>query len=44
MPLSRGTAACGYVGILGMFLAIGYKINTRVPALVSTDWEVCDFI
>jgi len=39
MPLSRGTAACGYVGILGMFLAVGYKINTRVPALVSTDWE-----
>jgi hypothetical protein len=41
MPLSRGTAACGFIGMLGMFLAVGIKIDTSVPGGTwSTDWEV----
>jgi len=39
MPLSRGTAACGYVCLVGMFLAIGIKINTLVPAKFLVDWQ-----
>jgi len=39
MPLSRGTAASGYVSIISLFLACGYKINTMIPYYVSTDWE-----
>eukprot|EP01126_Amoeba_proteus_P056613 TRINITY_DN7132_c0_g1_i2.p1 TRINITY_DN7132_c0_g1~~TRINITY_DN7132_c0_g1_i2.p1 ORF type:complete len:433 (+),score=77.31 TRINITY_DN7132_c0_g1_i2:2000-3298(+) len=39
MPLSRGTAACGYIGMLAMFLAVGIKIDTMVPEKVLVDWE-----
>jgi hypothetical protein len=41
MPLSRGTAACGFISIIAMFLAVGIKIDTNVPGGIwSTDWEV----
>jgi len=39
MPLSRGTAACGYVGLVAMFLSIGIHISDLVPELVLVDWE-----
>jgi len=39
MPLSRGTAACGYVTLVGMFLSVGYKINRLVPTKFLVDWE-----
>lgn len=39
MPLARGTAACGYVGLLGMFLALDIDIDTPVPKGFQVDWE-----
>jgi len=39
MPLSRGTAACGYVALVAMFLAMGIKISDMVPEGVLVDWE-----
>jgi len=39
MPLSRGTAACGYIGLVAMFLAIGIKIKDLVPEKLLVDWE-----
>eukprot|EP01121_Diplochlamys_sp_Union-15-3_P015540 TRINITY_DN5160_c0_g1_i1.p1 TRINITY_DN5160_c0_g1~~TRINITY_DN5160_c0_g1_i1.p1 ORF type:complete len:698 (-),score=134.14 TRINITY_DN5160_c0_g1_i1:20-2113(-) len=39
MPLSRGTAACGYVALLGMFLTFGIKITAPVPEGMMVDWE-----
>jgi len=39
MPLSRGTAACGYVAMVAMFLALGIKINDLVPEGALVDWE-----
>ena len=29
MPLSRGTAACGYIGLLAMFLSSGLEVSER---------------
>ena len=31
MPLARGTAAAGYVAILGIFLAAGMPITSPIP-------------
>jgi hypothetical protein len=31
MPLARGTAAVGYVALLGLFLAAGMPISTPIP-------------
>eukprot|EP00959_Pyramimonas_sp_CCMP1952_P277977 5810832-Pyramimonas_sp.AAC.1 len=31
MPLARGTAATGYIAILGFFLAIGHPITVPIP-------------
>jgi len=39
MPLSRGTAAVGYICLLGMFLALGYEITEPVPKDQQVDWE-----
>ena len=39
MPLARGTAACGYIGLLGLFLSIDIEITANVPALQQVDWE-----
>jgi hypothetical protein len=40
MPLSRGTAATGYIALIAMFLAIGVKIDTLVPEEFLVDWQV----
>jgi tetratricopeptide (TPR) repeat protein len=39
MPLSRGTAATGYIALVAMFLSVGIKINRTVPPKVLVDWE-----
>jgi len=39
MPLSRGTAACGVIAMVAMFLAVGIKINGMVPEEFLVDWE-----
>lgn len=39
MPLSRGTAATGYIALVAMFLAIGVKIDTLVPEEFLVDWQ-----
>ena len=31
MPLARGTAAAGYICILGLFLAAGMPVTTNIP-------------
>eukprot|EP01121_Diplochlamys_sp_Union-15-3_P001844 TRINITY_DN115_c0_g2_i1.p1 TRINITY_DN115_c0_g2~~TRINITY_DN115_c0_g2_i1.p1 ORF type:complete len:413 (+),score=63.44 TRINITY_DN115_c0_g2_i1:377-1615(+) len=39
LALSRGAASCGQVGLLGMFLALGYKIPAEAPTGLMPDWE-----
>eukprot|EP01023_Acetabularia_acetabulum_P065506 TRINITY_DN8686_c1_g1_i1.p1 TRINITY_DN8686_c1_g1~~TRINITY_DN8686_c1_g1_i1.p1 ORF type:complete len:166 (+),score=28.76 TRINITY_DN8686_c1_g1_i1:289-786(+) len=39
MPLARGSAACGYASLLGMFMALDMPISTQVPEGVQVDWE-----
>jgi tetratricopeptide (TPR) repeat protein len=39
MPLARGTAICGYVSILGMFLAAGFHLQAPIPTNVLLDWD-----
>lgn len=39
MPLARGTAAVGYVTLLGLFLAAGMEITADIPAGIQVDWE-----
>lgn len=39
MPLARGTAACGYVSILGMFLATGTHLQAKIPSNTMLDWD-----
>ncbi len=39
MPLARGSALCGYVSLLGTFLAAGMPIRENIPASYQTDWE-----
>lgn len=39
MPLARGTAACGYISILGMFLATGTHLQAKIPSNVMLDWD-----
>jgi len=38
-PLSRGTAACGILGICALHLAAGYCIRPPQPDGVQLDWE-----
>lgn len=39
MPLARGSAFCGYVALLGVFLAAGAPIRAGIPKSYQTDWE-----
>lgn len=39
MPLSRGTAACGYIIIIACFLAIGKQITSKIPKGEMVDWK-----
>eukprot|EP00026_Physarum_polycephalum_P002160 Phypoly_transcript_02165.p1 GENE.Phypoly_transcript_02165~~Phypoly_transcript_02165.p1 ORF type:complete len:924 (+),score=154.83 Phypoly_transcript_02165:113-2884(+) len=39
MPLSRGTAAVGYMTMVAMFLAMGYQITAPIPENLQPDWE-----
>jgi len=39
MPLSRGTAACGYIVLVAMFLAVGIKLTAMVPTKFLVDWQ-----
>jgi len=39
MPLSRGTAAVGYISLLGLFLSIGYEIDSPIKEKQQPDWE-----
>jgi len=39
MPLARGSALCGYVSLLGTFLAAGMPIRGNIPTSYQTDWE-----
>jgi len=39
MPLSRGSAACGFICLLGMFLALGIEITSQVIQGQQVDWE-----
>lgn len=39
MPLSRGTAAAGYMGLLSMFYAIDIEIEGFIPKEFQPDWE-----
>lgn len=38
-PLSRGSAACGYVVLAGLMAAMGWKIVEPLPPNVQMDWE-----
>jgi hypothetical protein len=38
-PLSRGSAATGYVGLHAVLLAAGYRIRDPIPVGVQADWE-----
>ncbi|KAK1269258.1 hypothetical protein QJS04_geneDACA006309 [Acorus gramineus] len=39
MPLSRGSAAVGYVVLLGLFLAANMEVTTSIPEGIQVDWE-----
>jgi hypothetical protein len=38
-PLSRGTAATGYMSLLACFLASGESLTSKIPKLKQMDWE-----
>ncbi|KAJ0096832.1 hypothetical protein Patl1_28575 [Pistacia atlantica] len=39
MPLSRGSAAVGFVVLLGLFLAANMEFSGQIPKGVQVDWE-----
>lgn len=39
MPLSRGTAAAGYMVIISLFLSVDLEIRASTPAGLQVDWE-----
>ncbi|TXG59325.1 hypothetical protein EZV62_013898 [Acer yangbiense] len=39
MPLSRGTAAVGFVVLLGLFLAANMEFSGQIPQDLQVDWE-----
>ncbi|OVA17057.1 Tetratricopeptide repeat-containing domain [Macleaya cordata] len=39
MPLSRGSAAIGYVVLLGLFLAANMEVTDSIPQGLQVDWE-----
>lgn len=38
-PLSRGSAACGYIVLSGLMAAAGWRLTELLPANVQMDWE-----
>lgn len=38
-PLSRGSAACGYIVLSGLMAAAGWRLTEPLPANVQMDWE-----
>ncbi|CAM9565623.1 unnamed protein product [Discosporangium mesarthrocarpum] len=38
-PLSRGSAACGYIVMVGLLMALGWELNKPLPPGVQMDWE-----
>ena len=45
MPLSRGTAAGGFVLMMALLASVGLRLNKHVPKGMQTDWEaiLCEF-
>ncbi|XP_049850015.1 uncharacterized protein LOC126320589 [Schistocerca gregaria] len=43
MPLSRGSAATGYITMLGLFLACGYRVASKIPRGTLLDWDAILF-
>eukprot|EP01098_Paradermamoeba_levis_P014892 TRINITY_DN7308_c0_g1_i2.p1 TRINITY_DN7308_c0_g1~~TRINITY_DN7308_c0_g1_i2.p1 ORF type:complete len:187 (+),score=43.90 TRINITY_DN7308_c0_g1_i2:76-561(+) len=39
MPLSRGTAAVGYMSLLAMFLSFDYEVTSNIIPDHQPDWE-----
>ncbi|KAI3429879.1 hypothetical protein D9Q98_010190 [Chlorella vulgaris] len=39
MPLARGSAFCGFVSMLGAFMAAGAPVRSPMPQSYQTDWE-----
>ncbi|KAJ4963031.1 hypothetical protein NE237_022970 [Protea cynaroides] len=39
MPLSRGSAAVGFVVLLGLFLATNMEVTENIPQGLQVDWE-----
>jgi len=37
-PLSRGTAACGYIAFFALMLSIGYEVDVSPPEGTQVDW------
>eukprot|EP00960_Hanusia_phi_P038138 753295-Hanusia_phi.AAC.5 len=37
-PLSRGTAACGYIAFFALMLSIGFEVQTSPPEGTQVDW------
>ena len=46
MPLARGTAAVGYITLLGIFLAAGMPITVPIPQVSrhTTCAQGCDLL
>ena len=44
MPLARGSAFCGYVSLLGAFLAAGAPVRARMPQVRWCTWEKKCFV
>lgn len=38
-PLSRGSAACGYIVLSGLMAAAGWRLTELLPPNVQMDWE-----
>lgn len=38
-PLSRGSAACGYVVLSGLMAAAGWRLTEPLPRNIQMDWE-----
>lgn len=38
-PLSRGSAACGYIVLSGLMAAAGWRLTELLPTNVQMDWE-----
>lgn len=39
MPLSRGSAAVGFIVLLGLLLAANMEFDGKIPKGVQVDWE-----